>query len=570
MSSTESPSSPQLPLPSTLTSIPPNSPVRHVRQGSTATRGEPSRSPTMPTFASQYHHSTTHAGGIQPSASFFRPSRPTYRPPSIESATDTDLYNLPPLSKHVSASSEDHLGSTGGHTADDHDIKQQRPKQSREPLLPSFATRPSFPRERSGSTSNGPLSPSRNATGRLVRNSLERVFSLRRGLSVDSIRRSPGGRTPREDEEHGMFDLPSAGGYKSSPIPADYHSEQPTPSASPVPSFAPPLPDRGPPRSAMPVLDPKTHKPLHNYQLHPSRNHFLFGGRLLTGGDSPWAFVGALLVLFGIAGTWFATTCVWWWHHVSPAVAAIGAYLALITISSMLATATRDPGILPRNLDLDPPYPTTSPSDGGMRAPMPRDLKVRADVVRVKYCPTCKTYRPPRSSHCKMCDNCVDGCDHHCQWVNNCVGRRNYTTFFVLLLSATTTLVLVIVTAALHLYLLTRWEGLDFKGALRHGAGSAVAFCLAIAVIWPVAALMSYHMRLLLLNVTTIEQIRNQAHKTLIPGPAPPNPFSHGSWRRNLLAVLCRPVGFSWLDAAAVATQDEREVNPGAVVRTGG
>lgn len=42
--------------------------------------------------------------------------------------------------------------------------------------------------------------------------------------------------------------------------------------------------------------------------------------------------------------------------------------------------AFTDPGILPRNLDPDPPYPSTSPSDGGVRAPMPRDLKVRADV----------------------------------------------------------------------------------------------------------------------------------------------------------------------------------------------
>ena len=82
----------------------------------------------------------------------------------------------------------------------------------------------------------------------------------------------------------------------------------------------------------------------------------------------------------------------------SPAVPIIGGYMTAIVISSMMVTvrslsssiqlgideidlqAFTDPGILPRNLDLDPPYPATSPSDGGVRAPMPRDLKVRNDM----------------------------------------------------------------------------------------------------------------------------------------------------------------------------------------------
>jgi len=255
---------------------------------------------------------------------------------------------------------------------------------------------------------------------------------------------------------------------------------------------------------------------------------------------------------------------VWWWLHESPAVAVVGAYMCLLTISSMFVTAFRDPGILPRNLDPEPPFSANASSES-LRAPLPRDLKVRAGVVRTKYCVTCRTYRPPRSSHCKMCDNCVDGCDHHCQWVNNCVGHRNYTAFFTFLFSAATTVILVICTTALHLYLLTSKYHLSFRSGLStpQGTGSAIAFSLSILVVWPVLALLVYHLRLLLLNVTTIEQIRHQAHKSLNAGPPPPNPFSHGNWRRNLLYMLCRPAGSSWLDATGLATQDKREINPG-------
>jgi len=282
------------------------------------------------------------------------------------------------------------------------------------------------------------------------------------------------------------------------------------------------------------------------------------------GGAKPWAFMASLTLVFGIAGVWLGTTSIWWWHNESPAVAAVGAYMCLLTISLMLSTAFKDPGILPRNLDPDPPYPPVARSDGGDYVPLTRDLKVRSAVVTIKYCSTCRTYRPPRSNHCRVCDNCVDGCDHHCQWVNNCVGRRNYTHFFALILAATLTLCLVIVTSALHLSILTREKGVsDFSHALSKGVGSAIAFCLAATVIWPVGALLVYHVRLLCLNVTTIEQIRNSAHKSIAPGTTPPNPFAHSSWIGNLADVLCRPGGFSWVEPYAVATQDKRLVNPG-------
>lgn len=117
--------------------------------------------------------------------------------------------------------------------------------------------------------------------------------------------------------------------------------------------------------------------------------------------------------------------------------------------------------------------------------------------------------------------------------MNNCVGHRNYTSFFAFLMSAVRarirssllfpfrradsrrviaqvlTLALVICTSATHIYLLTRRDDISFGRALGKGAGSAVAFSLAMLVIWPITALMVYHMRLLLLNVTTIEQVRS-------------------------------------------------------------
>ncbi|GJJ12583.1 hypothetical protein Clacol_006826 [Clathrus columnatus] len=320
-------------------------------------------------------------------------------------------------------------------------------------------------------------------------------------------------------------------------------------------------------RPFVPHISKITGKPQRNYEDHPSKNRFFLNGRILTGGDTPIPFILSFTLVLGIAGTWFGTTAVWWWHNESPAVAIVGAYLCLLTISSMLATvrvpgkithvfnkkALRDPGILPRDLDPDPPYPASSPSDGAPKMPLPREIRIRDGMS-------------PRASHCKTCDNCVDGCDHHCQWVNNCVGRRNYTSFITFIVIANLTLALVIVTSALHLFNITRQDHVSFGRALHTTAGSAVVFALGIVVIWPLLSLLGYHIRLLLLNITTIEQLRNKYERQISEGPPQPmyNPFSFGKWYRNVAYLLCRPEGSTWIEASAIKLDDQRQINPGA------
>ncbi|XP_076059789.1 palmitoyltransferase ZDHHC22-like isoform X4 [Oratosquilla oratoria] len=58
------------------------------------------------------------------------------------------------------------------------------------------------------------------------------------------------------------------------------------------------------------------------------------------------------------------------------------------------------------------------------------------DCKQLRYCPTCKIYKPERSHHCSLCDRCIHQRDHHCFFLGTCVGGYNLCYFIVFCLYA--------------------------------------------------------------------------------------------------------------------------------------
>uniref|UniRef100_A0A8C1U0E9 Palmitoyltransferase n=1 Tax=Cyprinus carpio TaxID=7962 RepID=A0A8C1U0E9_CYPCA len=138
--------------------------------------------------------------------------------------------------------------------------------------------------------------------------------------------------------------------------------------------------------------------------------------------------------------------------------------------------------------------------------PRIKNVQINNQIVKLKYCYTCKIFRPPRASHCSICDNCVDRFDHHCPWVGNCVGKRNYRYFYLFTLSLSLLTIYIFAFNIVHVVLR------EYRNIFEHVV-SLTPHCTVLEVLvcfftlWSVVGLTGFHTYLISLNQTTNEDV---------------------------------------------------------------
>ncbi|NXI94428.1 ZDHC5 Palmitoyltransferase, partial [Psophia crepitans] len=226
----------------------------------------------------------------------------------------------------------------------------------------------------------------------------------------------------------------------------------------------------------------------------------------------------AAIFLVGATTLFFAFTCPGLSLYVSPAIPAYNAVVFLFVLANFSMATFMDPGIFPRAEE-------DEDKEDDFRAPLYKTVEIKGIQVRMKWCATCRFYRPPRCSHCSVCDNCVEEFDHHCPWVNNCIGRRNYRYFFLFLLSLTTHIMGVFGFGLLYvLYQVEELSGVRM-------AVTMVVMCVAGLFFIPVAGLTGFHVVLVARGRTTNEQVTGKFRGGV-------NPFTNGCCK-NVSRVLC-------------------------------
>ena len=199
----------------------------------------------------------------------------------------------------------------------------------------------------------------------------------------------------------------------------------------------------------------------------------------------------------------------------------ITTFLYIIQIISTIIGGCSDPGILARQRQ-DYYYNTNKPS-----------LKyvINGHILTLNYCYSCSLFRPPRTSHCSLCDNCVERFDHHCLWLGTCIGKRNYRYFYFLTTSINLSAIFQIFFSLYYIiFNAKKLRNKEEYNKLILWGLSAVSLYDLLFVIFFMGKLFLLHTYLVFSSRTFYENVKKKFQK--VPGVNPFKKYLLYTWKR--------------------------------------
>ncbi|CAF0906207.1 unnamed protein product [Rotaria sordida] len=292
---------------------------------------------------------------------------------------------------------------------------------------------------------------------------------------------------------------------------------------------------------------------IRRWQIHAGSNHFCFNGHCITGRN----LSGAIIVICLIS----LTNIVWVifevpilmkeFNNTSLLILIVGLLLIFYTYIYFFRSMCTDPGIIQRpssieRLILRKKLNLNQISSDYLNN-LTYDIKINGILVKCKYCITCQMIRPPRSSHCAICSNCISILDHHCPFLSTCIGMRNYRFFFLFLIFLLQTELFLFATSLIKILIYIN-DGIFSQSIISSIPSYFILIITGSSALYT-CNLLGYQCMISSRGLTTREDDKG----IYMNG----NPFNTHSWFINLARKLCTSLPPSAYGAHRLVNQTE-------------